>query len=103
MGCESGSDREIRWGPLALYFLGDRFSGWDVSDFRAAVPDMALANGIHVGSTAKELRAAYPDLEVMETTFGTEWHTASGAMGGHLDDERAKVIAIRDGQYCVFR
>ena len=101
LGCESGSDRLIVWDSLSAVFHNGTFVSWSVNGER---PEAALASGIRVNSSMDELRRAYPDVEVYETTLGVEWNSEAADIGGGLDeDTRSKVVFLWAGVHCAIR
>lgn len=65
--CPSGAaDRLVQFSELAVLIAGEgpsgRFVAWDVGPASGAFPPLATAEGIRVGSTVSELRAAYGPL-----------------------------------------
>ena len=58
--CPSGeADRLVQFAELAVLFGGGRFVAWDVGPASGALPPLATAEGIGVGSSVAELRTAY--------------------------------------------
>ncbi len=91
--CATGeADRLVQFGELGVVLAGDgaaqRFVAWDVGLASGATPVLRTAEGVGVGSTLSELRAAYPDqLEVEpDAAFGPRFEVRqrSGAMTGTL-------------------
>lgn len=91
--CGGGATDWVEWQGLTLLFSGDELVGWESQS-----PDLATAERIHAGSTIDELRAAYPDVEIQETTVG--WAFIMGDLYGHLDDAQTRVERIRLGVNC---
>lgn len=91
--CGGGATDWAEWNGLTLLFSGDELVGWESQS-----PDLATVEGVHAGSTIQELRAAYPDVEIQETTVG--WAFIVGDLYGHLDDAQTRVERIRLGVNC---
>lgn len=63
-------------------------------------------DGLEVGVTLAELRAALPDVQVTEGSVGAEWSTAGdGGLAGFLDgtDSASTVTSITAGVRCSAR
>ena len=99
---DCGADGSTRqYEGLFLLLDGDRFVGWVTGS-----PGLTTGDGIGVGATLADLRAAYPDLTVSEGTLGVEWSTAGdGGVFGFLDgaQETSRVINVLAGQACLAR
>lgn len=98
--CGAGPTEIVDWGGgLSAMFLDGKFDGWS-ADQRKGLSTM---NGIGVGSTRAELKEAFSDLEVEESTLGTEF--SAGGLGGLLDGQGAgaKVETLWAGNICAFR
>lgn len=88
-------------GGLTTYYIDDKFVGWDVDgDAKGGYTTM---NGIGVGSTLKELRGAFGDVEVDTGSLGDEF--TAGDLGGLLTSLKpdAKISFIWAGSTCQFR
>lgn len=110
---ERGRNEECGAGPLDMATWPDgltlmsqdgRFVGWSVSRSAADGGNAGLATmaGIGVGSTRRELEAAYT-ADIRETTLGQEF--AAGDVFGVLDvaGPSGHVDAIWAGESCNFR
>jgi hypothetical protein len=88
-------------GGLSLYFQDGKFAGWDL-DGREKGGVFALANGIGIGSTRRQLEAA-GDVRVRESTIGHEF--ALGDLSGLIDSSAAtgKVTNLWAGTTCIAR
>lgn len=96
--CDSGADHSVTYGPLQLYFIDEELHGWYVD-----APGPRTADGIEVGATRADLERAFADLEVHESTLGTEF-TGEGISGLLSDDaETATVEVMWSGAQCVAR
>lgn len=86
-------------GGLFLRLQGGRFVGWT-----SGSPGLSTADGIGVGSTLAELRAALPDITVSDGSLGPEWSTESG-LAGFLDgtEDSSRVNSIGAGDRCLAR
>lgn len=93
--CGAGAMDVVSWGDrgLELMFQDGALTGWE-SD----TDDLHTTRGIHVGSSIEELRAAYPEVEIQETTVG--WAFILGDMYGLLDENQTRVELIRMGVNC---
>jgi len=113
MDPQRGHNAECGAGPLdmatwkdglSVMLQGGRFVGWSVSPREAEIGDSSLTTiaGIGIGSTRRELEAAYTAL-VRETTLGQEF--AAGDVFGVLDGAgpSARIIALWAGESCNFR
>lgn len=91
--CPTGeADRLVQFAELAVVLAGQgadqRFVAWDVGLASGGVPALRTAEGIGVGSTVAELRAAYPGgLEIVpDDAFGPRFEVRrpSGVISGTL-------------------
>jgi hypothetical protein len=99
--CGPGPLDSVTWDGLDLYFADGELDGWYLD---APQPDSVIVVGdVAIGATLAELRAAYDDLTVEESTLGTEW--LGGGISGVLsgDDENATVEAMWAGATCIAR
>lgn len=97
--CGAGPLAFVAWPDgLTLAFQDDRFVGWAVDK-----PGLATKDGIGVGATRAQLKAARPKVRVTESTLGTEFD--AGGLGGLLDGEGpdAKITHLWAGVTCMFR
>ncbi len=99
---DCGADVVTRqYDGLFLLLDGDRFVGWVTGS-----PGLTTGDGIGVGATLAELRAAYPDLSVRESTLGVEWAAAGdGGVFGFLEGsaETSRTTTVLAGQACLAR
>jgi hypothetical protein len=99
--CGPGPLDSVTWNGLDLYFADGELAGWYLD---APQPgSVAVAGDVAVGATLAELRTAYGDLTVEESTLGTEW--LGGGISGVLsgDAEDATVEAMWAGATCIAR
>lgn len=92
--CPSGEvDRLVQFAELSVLIAASggtpRFVAWDLGPHTGALPRLATAEGISVGSTLSQLRAAYgPRLELSEDDpFGPGFEVevpSPGRLGGTL-------------------
>ncbi len=91
--CATGeADRLVQFGELGVVLAGNgtaqRFVAWDVGLGSGAMPALRTAEGVGVGSTLSDLRAAYSDrlVVVPDAAFGPRFdvHHPSGTMTGTL-------------------
>ena len=103
--CESGADHTVAWLAVLLVFDEGRWQGysWGGKD-----PPAATDQGIRIGSTVAELKAAYPTVDVVESSIGWEWSVEAGpdlfqtgGLTGQGTD--ATVDRISSGDICAFR
>ncbi len=87
-------------GGLTMLFQDARFAGWDVDGRDGG--SYGTANGVAIGTTLRELRAAGP-VTVEQSTLGTEFD--AGGIGGLLSGPgaAAKVTNLWAGTTCAFR
>ena len=104
-GCESGADHTVAWPAVLLVFAEGKWQGysWD-----GKAPPAATDKGIRVGSTVAELKAAYPAVEIVESSLGWEWSVKAGpdlfqtgGLTGPGGD--ATVDRVSSGDFCAFR
>jgi hypothetical protein len=83
-------------GP-SVRFRGDRMVGWSVGE-----PGATTAAGVGVGSTRRDLEAAYV-VRLAHTSLGFEFST--GGLAGVLDGEGedARIVALWAGEVCLAR
>lgn len=88
----------VTFGDAVTVVLEDDvLQGWSVDE---RGPRLTTAEGIAVGSTLADLRAAYPDVQVSESTLGPEFSVEGGVSGFLRDD---LVTGVNAGFTCVFR
>ena len=99
--CGPGALDAVNWGGLSSYYLDGTFAGWFLQD-PAPVP-MTTANGIGLGSKLGDMRGAYPDITVQETTIGFEFD--AGDLFGTLtaDSDHDTVVTMWSGANCIAR
>jgi hypothetical protein len=87
-------------GGLTLIFQEGRFVGWSLGP--QAKADFATASGIRIGSTRRELQAAY-DASVEETSIGQEF--LAGTLGGTLSSAATdgRIDNLWAGIVCILR
>lgn len=95
-GLECGH-RAVEHPTLAVRSSAGRFVGWTTNQ-----PGLRSVDGIGVGSTLAEVRAAAPDAEVRTTSLGVE---LSAGVNGVLDgtDETSRVVVLSAGDVCAAR
>lgn len=88
--CPSGeADRLVQFAELGVLFDGGRFVAWDVGPASGALPPLATAEGVGVGSSIAQLRAAYGERLRLdpEDPFGPVFEVATpppGRLAGTL-------------------
>ena len=100
--CGAGPVQFARWDDdLTLAFQDGKFAGWWAGE--KAPAGFSTVQDIHVGSTLAEVRAAWPDVEVMNDSIGPEFASADifGTLTGTTAS--ARVTALWAGVSCVFR
>ena len=98
--CGTGSN-SVQYEGLSVLLQDDTFVGW-----AAGSPGLTTGDGITVGATLAELRAALPDVQVSEGTVGAEWSVAGdGGLAGFLDgvQDTSAVTGITAGIRCIAR
>lgn len=102
--CGQGARAGYRVGGLSLLLDGATFVGWTEDGDSAT--RLTTADGIGVGTSRKDLEAAFPKLEVVESTLGVEWGVGvDEGLTGFLDADTpaAKVTQLAGGETCYFR
>lgn len=100
--CGAGPVQFARWDDdLTLAFQDGKFAGWWAGE--QAPAGFSTAQDIHVGSTLAEVRAAWPDVSVMNDSIGPEFASADifGTLSGTTAS--ARVTALWAGVSCIFR
>jgi hypothetical protein len=99
--CSAGPLLTVRVGDLLLLGEGEKFVGWHISD--SAELRFRTDKGVTVGTSLRDLKRAY-DIEVFESTVGTEF-TSTDGIGGLLSDasQSAKVAHLWAGTTCIMR
>ena len=99
--CGPGRLRVVDWSGLQVFLLDGRLAGWSAQD-----DTYATDQGVTLGSTREELRAAYPAATYPESSLGEEFFVEAtgaepaGLSGLLLGDE---VSALWSGATCVAR
>ncbi|MEY2438280.1 MAG: hypothetical protein QOF97_3116 [Acidimicrobiaceae bacterium] len=99
--CEDGSGRvfdTVLYDGLSVYFLNATLSGWRVSKTQFTTLD-----GVGPGSTLTQLRAAFAEVKVTDSSLGVEWSagTLGGVLSGKSDD--SIVGEMFAGDLCIIR
>jgi hypothetical protein len=99
--CEDGSGRvfdTVLYDGLSVYFLNSTLSGWRVSKAQFTTLD-----GVGPGSTLTQLRAAFGEVKVTDSSLGVEWSagTLGGVLSGKSDD--SIVGEMFAGDLCIIR
>ncbi len=99
--CSAGPLVTVRVGDLLLLGEGEKFVGWHISD--SAELRFRTDKGVTIGTSLRDLKLAY-DIEVFESTVGTEF-TSTDGVGGLLSDasQSAKVAHLWAGTTCIMR
>jgi len=93
--CGEGPMDFVGFQGLHLSFQEGKLVGWSLNE---AVPALKTKGGLAVGSP----RSALGTLEIdEESTLGPEFD--AGGVGGVLDEQGAKVLALWAGYICQFR
>ena len=97
--CGAGSST-VQHETLFLQLQNGEFVGWSTG-----TPGLTTGDGIEVGSTLAELRAAIPGVTVTEATLGPEWSSGEGGLAGFLDgtDAGSVVNSMAAGVRCLAR
>jgi hypothetical protein len=96
--CGPGQLLSASWNKgLTVLFQDDKFVGW------SGAVDLKTGDGIGFGSTRAQLKAAYPDAKISQTSLGTEF--SAGGLSGVLESEGpdAAISDIWAGMTCVAR
>ena len=101
--CDDGSSRtfdSVRYEGLVVFFLNGKLSGWSSES-----QEFTTLDGIGPGSTLSDLRAAYGEVRVFDSSLGTEFSLGPMGGGGVLDgtSDHATVTTIFNGQLCILR
>ncbi|MBW4463537.1 MAG: hypothetical protein KME47_25345 [Nodosilinea sp. WJT8-NPBG4] len=99
--CGSGPQTITQWSNgLAMHSADGEFIGWSTRPSTGAT--LTTMNGVGVGSTRSDLETAYT-IEVMESTLGTEFSTAS--LSGILSSAEPDAVVedLWAGTTCNFR
>ena len=97
--CGEGSS-SVQYEGLFLLLQDGTFVGWTTGS-----PGLTTGDGVGVGTSLADLRAALPALELSEGTVGVEFSTAEGGLAGFLDgdDDSSRVTSLGAGTRCVAR
>lgn len=85
--CASGEiDRVVRFGELSILLgggRGTRFVGWDLGERSGALPSLATAEGVSVGSSLDDVRRAFGTRFTLlaNDPFGAAFEVEVGAPG----------------------
>jgi hypothetical protein len=104
LDCEAGPMQLYDWPTLTALEQAGNFVGW----LAPQASTLRTDQGIGVGSTRADVVAAYPGVEVEESTLGVEWFVPvekGGPLSGLLDGEAStsKVGSMWSGNACAFR
>ncbi|WP_339914767.1 hypothetical protein [uncultured Brevundimonas sp.] len=100
--CGAGPMNFARWSDaFTLAFQDGKFAGWWADEH--APSGFSTLDDIRVGSTLAQVRAAWPEVQVMNDSIGPEFHAAglSGTLSGTAPT--ATVTALWAGASCIFR
>lgn len=97
--CGSGSSN-VRHEGLFLLLQDGVFVGWVTGS-----PGLTTGDGLGIGSTRAELRAALPAVRFSEGTLGPEWSTVEGGLTGFLDGTGSSSVvnSMAAGARCLAR
>lgn len=94
--CPMGAVAVANWDRgLTLLFRDSALVGWESTG-----AELTDGMGVHAGSTVDELRAAYPTVEIQETTTPSHVFLTEDGLYGPLNADQTVVEAIRSGQNC---
>lgn len=85
----------VSFGGLQLAFQDGKLAGWSLS---GTVPALRTKSGLTVGSPRRALGAIEID---EESSLGPEFE--ADGIGGVLDEEGEKIVALWAGYTCQFR
>ena len=100
--CGQGARTSLGRDGFSVLLADDVLVGWtDQGDKGRA---LTTADGLGIGSTLKEIRAARADVEVTEGSLGPEFLDGAG-FGGILDGTKgsSKATLVWAGETCFFR
>jgi hypothetical protein len=97
--CPAGPADQSTFDGISLTFQDGTFVGWSV----AKGSTLTTLDGIGVGSTLAELRAAFDDVEQVDSTLGVEVLAGGYDILLSDDTDQAEVDTMLAGVNCVFR
>jgi hypothetical protein len=97
--CPPGPAEEARFDGIVLTFQEGSFVGWSVGKGST----LTTVDGIGVGSTLTELRAAFADVEQVESSLGVEVLAGGYDILLSDDTDQGEVDSMLAGANCVFR
>lgn len=99
--CGEGPLRSLAFAGITVYFAEDKLAGWRVRP--GALLAFTTADGVGLGSTRAELEESFGDVDVSDTSLGTEW--SAGGFSGLLDGKQdtSTVEAMWSGMTCIAR
>ena len=102
--CPAGAMNFITWSNgLTMNAIGERFAGWTVHQNTKGA-NLTTMNGIGLGKTLTDLKKNYSDIEVTQTTLGTEFIVSDSLFGLLSTNEPNGVITnFWSGIACNFR
>ena len=102
--CPAGAMSFITWSNgLTMNAIGKRFVGWAVRRNTESV-NLTMMNGIGLGKTLTDLKENYSNVEVIESTLGTEFFVPDSLSGLLSANEPNGVITnLWSGVACNFR
>lgn len=100
--CDAGRLRALGWPGLTAYVADDGFAGWDADD-----DTYATAKGLRVGATTASVQAAHPDVQIQESSLGTELFVPDDGDGDEAGLsgilEGGRIARLWSGATCVAR
>ncbi len=109
--CGATPARTVTWPELEVRFVDERFVGYEYRQSSSKAPTARIyrtTEGIGLGSTTAELRAAYGDRLVVtaDAATGFTWSTGAppaftGRLSGPPDAPDSTVVAITAGPICT--
>jgi hypothetical protein len=97
--CDAGELHVIQWKSLMVFVGAEGLAGWYTDD-RAHATDKA----VRIGSSQRELQAAYPTGTVTETSLGTEFFFDAGdGKGLSAIIQDGDVSTLFSGATCIAR
>lgn len=100
--CGQGARKSARVDRFSVLYDGTSFVGW--TDQGVKGHRLTAANGLGIGSTLAQVKAAQPDTTTMNDSLGPEFFSETG-ISGMLDGLKAssKVTLTYAGETCFFR